>query len=442
MAAVRITDVVPAFPADGRLEGSIDEPEPGTEPDGYAFIVSGSVVVKSDPISSVEIRTQGRLVVKAGLTPETARIASTQPGPTDGHAVAFRATVSALELRAIFELLLIARLKDGAAIPIGHIRGSRRTLPPNPDARIQPAMLTTIGRSGSKWLIWLLSCHPQVAAYDPLVFEPRVATYWMAVLRALASPRSFLRQVHNEAWEENWWLGGAGAELPAPLDAHLAGWLGRDAVESLASMCQMRIEEFYAEVGEAVGERAPDYFAEKFLLEPVAIDLMKELYPAAKELILVRDFRDRLSSVLAWDAKRGTASFGREQFTTDTEYVTSRLRTEALSLLRHWRERAHAAHLVRYEDLVLEPRRTLAELLRYLEIDSSDELVRATVDRASQETTLLDAHRTVGDASASIGRWHEDLSPELADLCNETLGEVLAEFGYSTDAREALSDGT
>ena len=220
-------------------------------------------------------------------------------------------------------------------------------LPPNPDVRIQPAMVTTIGRSGSKWLVWLLSCHPQIVAFQPLVFEPRVATYWLEVFRSLSAPRSFERQLHNEDYSGDWWVGHHPAALPGPLDTDIADWLAKDAVEDLAAMCQRRIEAFYRRTGVSIGKPNPDYFVEKFHLRPATLDLLGELYPGAKEVILVRDFRDRLSSVLAWNAKQGRELFGRDAFATDADFVSSRVRTEAHSLLEHWRNRKSSALLLR-----------------------------------------------------------------------------------------------
>ena len=39
---------------------------------------------------------------------------------------------------------------------------------------------------------------------------------------------------------------------------------------------------------------------------------MRELYPAARELFLVRDFRDMIASMQAYNARKGFGDFGRE----------------------------------------------------------------------------------------------------------------------------------
>jgi hypothetical protein len=440
LSVVRIAEVEGPSERPGLWGASVDVPRPGATFDTYAFDIGGSVATERERVACVDVRERGRLILEAPASPVRSEGAS-GPAARQRDTFEFQATVKATELSTSFDLHLGARFESGDSIPIGNIRGGRQALPSNAGARIQPAMLTTIGRSGSKWLAWLLSNHPQIVAFNPLVFEPRVATYWMSVFRDLSAPSSFLRQLHNDDWTGHWWLRDDPAELPAPVGADLESWLGTEAIESLAAMCQMRIEAFYGRVAASVGKPASDYFVEKFLLQPVTLDLMAEIYPRAREVILVRDFRDRLSSVLAWNAKRGRQLFGRDSFSSDAEFVTSRLRTEARSLLRHWRDRKDRAFLLRYEDLILEPRPALTGLLDFLGVDSSLGTVEATLQRASQKSTLLDLHRTVTEPSASIGRWRRDLSPQLADLCNEVLGPTLLEFGYDVnDGRESSAE--
>jgi hypothetical protein len=437
--SVTLIDHVEQAPLWENLHGaSLERPKPGDTSDIYSFAVHGWAVGRSTPVESVQVLDDDRLLLDASLNvvrPDVASKFSLADGETK---TGFHVVIRTLEARPEFELVVRVKLRDGTTSPVAEIRGRRHGLPASPPEGIQPVMLTTLGRSGSKWLAWLLSCHRDVVAFNPLVFEPRVATYWMTVLRALAAPASYFRQIHTENWQQRrWWLGEGEKPLPAPVGPPLADWLGRDAVESLAAICQSRVEAFYAQVAKADGTSAPRYFVEKFLLEPVVLELVSEVYPGARELILVRDFRDRLSSVLAWNEQRGDYGFGRDPSMTDAEYVTGRMRKDANALLRRWRERAAVAHLVRYEDLILKPAQTLGELLRYLEIDSSDETVEAMLLRASQETSLLNAHRTVNDPTASIGRWQNDLPAELAELCDDVLGQALKAFGYSLAAESA-----
>ena len=301
-------------------------------------------------------------------------------------------------------------------------------------------MLTTIGRSGSKWLAWLLSCHPSVVAFQPLVFEPRVATYWAAAFRELSAPKSYLRQIHAERWDEpRWWLGDGSGALPAPVELGMAEWLGAESIESIAALCQERIEAFYLEVAERCEKTGVRYFTEKFLLDPVLLDLTTEIFPAAREVILVRDFRDRLSSVFAWNEKRGDHGFGHVAEMSKAEYLTERVRLDAEQLLDRRERVGDGAHVVRYEDLILEPEVTLARLFEHLEVDCDEATVNSLLERATRPSELLDQHRTVSDPAQTIGRWRRDLPADLGRECNEILAPVLEAFDYSADPATATS---
>jgi len=290
-------------------------------------------------------------------------------------------------------------------------------------------MLTTIGRSGSKWLAWLLSCHPEIVGFEPLTFEPRVATYWMTALRSLAAPDSYLRQLHTERWDEDWWLGHDATALPGPVPRGMADWLGAEAVHELASLCRWRVESFYEEVAARSGKEGARYFVEKFLLDPTLLDLTLECFAGAREVILVRDFRDRLSSVFAWNERHGDNGFGHDGGMSKARYLSEHVLGDAEQLLDRWRQAGDAAHLVHYERLVLDPRATLTGLFEHLDVAADD----ATVDAVLRFATAaggLDAHRTVDDPVRTIGRWRRDLPDELADECNEILAPALEAFGY------------
>lgn len=434
--AVAITHVQPATPRP-EFRAYLNAPREGERRFSFGIRLSGTVATNGDEVVAMEVRQRARLLMEVPLF-----VTRSGPPPNDSsdgttRAASFDSTVNAVELAQSFELTLHARFPDGRSLPSGRIRGTRTPLETGPPA-ITPISVTTLGRSGSKWLVHLLDCHEDIVALNPLVYEARAVPYWVSVFRALSAPQSALRQVHNDRWGSHWWLPGEEVQLPVPLEPGFAQWLGREAVSGLAGQCRGHVERFYLEAARHEGKTSPRYFAEKSLLDPITIGLTRELFPGAKEIILVRDFRDRLSSVLAWNEKRGETRFGRGDFSTDADFVTSRLRTEAESLLKHWREGGDRALLVRYEDLVLAPDETVSGLLRYLGYDQADARAADLLRRAASETTLLDAHRTVRDPAETIGRWRRDLSPDLIEVCNEALGSSLAAFGYSTDDRSSV----
>ena len=65
---------------------------------------------------------------------------------------------------------------------------------------------------------------------------------------------------------------------------------------------------------------------------------MRELYPAARELFLVRDFRDMIASMRAYNARKGFGDFGRETAQSDAAWLAD-LRRGVVALRDAWRER-------------------------------------------------------------------------------------------------------
>ena len=154
-----------------------------------------------------------------------------------------------------------------------------------------------------------------------------------------------------------------------------------------------------------------------------------ELYPDAREVFLVRDFRDMIASVLAWKARHGGAWFGHVAAESDEDFVRSFERF-ATNLVASRLRRSGQSHTVRYEDLVAGPERTVNELVGYLGVGRSDAVVARMVATLGEHSPATDAYRTTESLEASIGRWRRDLPPALQRAAQETFAPALEEFGY------------
>jgi len=427
MALVEIKRVEQPDAVGGGLLGCrLDRPKSAARSDTYSFELVGWALSEAGPLAKVEVLQEGRLVAEAEFDDPRPDIATAFP-VAHAERAGFRVSVSAVDLRQEFALDLVVRGPEGFHAKIAEVTGERAPLPAAGEDLIQPLIVNTIGRSGSTWLVWLLSCLPEAVAFSPWARDARVGTYWTSVLQGLARPQSYLAQLVPGPLEQpTWWLDRPDLRPGVGGDKELEAWLGDEAIESVAGFCQSRIDAFYARVADSA-ER-PGYFVEKYMPYQLTPDLLAELYPGSREIILVRDFRDMLCSVIAFNRKRGWEGFGRADVASDEEYVQTTVANSARRLLRRLREQGEAAHLVRYEDLIQKPEETLAAMMAYLGLDPSEEAVAETLARA--EANSLESHRTTDKASASIGRWQRDLSPELAQVCAEVLDPVLTEFGY------------
>ena len=424
----RVLEVIQS-PGSGALAGAeINRPEPGAERPDWTLDIRGWAVGADSPVAAVEGVHEGEVLWRVPPSIERPKVAARFPELKDDK-IGFLALQSVLGLPPRHEIEVRAELEGGAHAPIGSIAGERSPLRTSFEPRRQPILITTFGRTGSMLLMRLLSSHPEVLSYKPHRFEQRIVSYWIDALLTMASPTSFLRGVapQGAVADATWWT-GTEAPMPWPLhDEAVQDWLGGDAVEDLAAVAQQRVEALYDQIAATIGAGDARFFAEKSNLRVSA--LAAELYPEGRELFLVRDFRDMVCSVFAYNEKRGVSGFGRARADDDVEYVR-RLGGWAESLARALERRRDRAHVVRYEDLILDREAALAGLLKSIGLDASTTTVNAMMDSMSEEIPELSEHRTTASPDRSVGRWRSDMSPELVAASDEAFGPALELFGY------------
>jgi hypothetical protein len=417
--------------ADHIASAALEAPSAGDELATWALPVSGWVVGRHAPAKQVHV-THGTARWALPVHDHRGDVADHDPGRGWARHAGFSGAINLLRLPPRFELALTAELDDGTECRLGTVAGHRGALRSAHDPELQPLIVTTLGRTGSTWLIHLLASHPAVTAYRPFSFEPRAATYWIDILTSLADPASFTQQVEGQVhYPGPWWL-GSGTRMTSEVlpDEELSRWLGSEHVADLAAFAQQRIDAMYMRVA-ALGADQPDYFAEKCLPESNVPQLMHELYPEGREIFLVRDFRDMLCSIRSFNEKRGFAAFGFDGPGAEEPYLLETLAPSVKNLLDEWRNRADTAQLVRYEDLILNPAHTLRGVLGQAGLDASEGRVEDMLARAAEQVPGMTAHRTASDGpQASVGRWRRDLEPRLQELCDEAFADALAGFGY------------
>ena len=194
------------------------------------------------------------------------------------------------------------------------ISGQRRPLETGYAPRLQPLLVNSHGRTGTTLLMRMLSAHPGVVVYARPPYEARGGKYWLHVLKTLAAPTDARTRVgapmefHREplAAGGNPFYSAAFAAWPA-----VEAWSGSTYVTELAAFCQRSIDGWY--LATATAQEQPVgplvYFAEKHFPDAYP-RLLRELYPGARELFLVRDFRDMLASMQAYNARKGPGTSG------------------------------------------------------------------------------------------------------------------------------------
>lgn len=436
MTVVHITDVT-RFERDNDrlLDATIQPPVAGTTSDSFAFRIAGSLVGRDGPVSEVQIVHDGRVLRTAPVRLSRPNLAARFPDLAWARTSGFALLVGTLGLPTEFELALRAVLADKTTVRLGVVRGHRTEVQSGYEPRLQPLMVTSLGRTGTTWLMRLLAEHPAIVAYRQYPYEVRAGKYWMHMLRVLAEPADHAKAVANpSSFHVDKTMVGANPFFSPGFteQPRLDAVMGRAYVEHLAAFCQQSIDDWYGCVADLQGQPDATFFAEKHVPHDV-VPLMWELYGGAREVFLVRDFRDVVASILAFNAKRGFASFGRNLAEKEEEHI-DQLQRGATRLLDNWRLRADRAHLVRYEDLIAAPTEALRPLLAYVGLDASNATIEGMIARASEESTQLTQHRTSSSPQSSVGRWRRDFSPDLQRLARTAFDDLLVDFGYALDA--------
>lgn len=433
MEIVTITGVESPRGSDGDAAYCLDEPRPGTASDGYRLSLAGWVLGRRHAAHAVEAWLGERLVCRMPVDRHRPGIAREHEDVPWSGETGFEGRIGVLKLPSPFELRLRAVFgEERPPIPLATVRGERRPPDVDTEGSLQPILLTSLGRSGSTWVTRLLGAHPEVLAYRPFEYEARLSSYWLEIVGTLAEPDSYLQALRGHLSSEHWWIGaGNGVQRTIQAsDPEGEAWLHRTQVETLTGFALGRIEAFYRRLAETEEKEDATRFVEKCTPQSFTPGLVHDLYPGAREVFLIRDFRDVVCSIFAFNRKRGYEAFGRDRAPDDASYVLQ-LRSSVMRLLDSWKGRADRAYLLRYEELMTRPAETLTSVLTYLGVDAGRRTVEDVLGEAATLTPgAQEQHRTSETSARSMGRWSRELSPELQETCLEAFGEALEAFGY------------
>jgi hypothetical protein len=330
--------------------------------------------------------------------------------------------------RPAFELeLRVGPPKSPSGPVLGRLAVEHSPLRTGVATELQPISITSLGRTGTTLLMGCLAAHPQIAIHPLHPYETRIARYWLEAFSLLRShpgdPALFLDDPAGNGFPL--------AKKPFELASPTGEWLVRDQVENAARFAQRTIDEHYRRSTPWADDAPRTHFVEKALPDQLP-RLLAEIYPAAREVFLLRDFRDMASSILAFNRRRGRADFGAARHASQADFVRA-LGDDALQLVAAMEERPEAL-VVRYEDLVRSPQGELRRLLAGLGLDHSRHVLETLVHRQAPDadgTSDSAAHRTAPTAEDSIGRWRSEESPEIRRALEDAFGPALERAGYA-----------
>lgn len=249
--------------------------------------------------------------------------------------------------------------------------------------RERPIFIVGIQRSGTTLLRLILDSHDRIAIGHESGF-----------MRAVEATKRLPNYIYGDGWYRRFGIGD--------------------------DEMNRRLRDFYSSIFDQHarlqgkprwGEKTPDNI---FLIEQIFA-----MWPEAQFLCIVRHPGAVVASLTRWNW----------EFDRALDYWLSAYASAQIA--RHLGESSW--HQVRYEDLVVAPRATLARILDYLNEPWSDDLLlhdRIQTARGAAEVVEGGTRKDRPIDTKSLNTWRSLLSPQQVSRIEQSAGEALGMLGY------------
>ena len=278
-------------------------------------------------------------------------------------------------------------------------------------------------RSGTTWLLNLLRAHPRIKTLD----EPLIGAH--LGFPASVTVGMVARSPH---------VGEASRALDVFADRDDYFFSNSYQHAWLAPLRRLLLGRMLAQFRDLGGKDDTDYLVVKEPHGSEAADLLVKALPTCRLLVVVRDPRDVVDSVLDAVRTGGWAS-GLATLEDSPEARTRFVEDYA----RLWLERTNVVFaacrtlpsdqqlLLRYEDLLADPKAGIRSCLAWLGLDVPAEM-DGHIARLSFNQLSADAKGPGRFARAATpGMWREKLHPQEQDIVNRITRPMLVELGYA-----------
>lgn len=427
--------------SEGRIAHfGIDAPVVTGQAEDHCLLVAGWVLgAEGVRTRGVQVSENGQLLKRAPVNlPRADVLDALQKTDTPSDCIGFYFEVGTLGLAERFtldiEILVGDTVEEETPVRVCQVtarKASRLGL----ESRYRPLQIIALGRSGTTLVMGALAQHPEVLVTNFYPYELGQSSYWLHLLMVASAPADFEASAHPDAFAgSRFHIGHNPYSHPDFVNQYRDRLAARryytnSTLGALARFCVDRIDDYYDLVARQEAKPEARLFAEK-VVPGFAQNVCRDVYAAPREVLLVRDFRDVFCSAKAFNEKRRHLSFGRDQVEDDRQWIDATFEPGARDLFRTWQRRGSSLLLVRYEDLIRSPALQLERLFDHLGIHADPALTRRIVDSVFSRTDAAAAHSTAASPEASIGRWKQELAPELQVHFRNRLGDLLDEFGY------------
>ncbi len=279
--------------------------------------------------------------------------------------------------------------------------------------------IVSTGRSGTTVLAKALSGHPELVMRSHFPYENRTSQHLFT-----------------------WGMNGREAEMPYLIEDKESSvkyrlyqkdddfpkqWF-KDNANLVKKYRAIEVaDKFYECVAQLENKTSPKAYVEKSIGMGTITKMHKWGWPL-KRILLVRDPRDILLSVNAFNKKHSMSGFGADKF--DDRELLQRYIQYFLHNRNIMGEIGMSGVEVRYEDLLANPKNELKRVASELDLDDSDASISNMFDTYGQVDAKVTAHRTQKN-NVNISRWSDEATDEQIEIFSEFNGE-LSKLGYDS----------
>ncbi|MFX0198338.1 MAG: sulfotransferase [Candidatus Hodarchaeota archaeon] len=263
------------------------------------------------------------------------------------------------------------------------------------------------GRSGTTLLSRILNTHPQIAVAPESLFI-------MSLYGKYASVRSWDEEILQSFCDDLW------------LDDRFALWTldRRRLKEDLISACRHGTNTYaafcwlvYLAHATGIGKPNPAVVCDKNPHYSLFVDKLTSLYPSAKYLHILRDYR---SNVLSYKGVR----FDAQQISV----LAYRWKKYNQEILRYCRLRGNQFLQVRFEDLLADFKNTVATICHFLGVDYEPQI--SEFYKHAGSTAPWHANLKKKIQTDKIDEWREALPDREIAIAEAICGDFAEQFGY------------
>jgi hypothetical protein len=310
--------------------------------------------------------------------------------------------------------------ETGALLPNGQILLSEpvpQTIPfESSRSNLTPLLLTGHARSGSTIFMKRLADHPQMVVAKIHPYEFKLLNYYSSAYKVLTShadgdadaAHPFGRIDNNSnLLGVNPFFGVSYLRAFSDPD-DMYGYVDGSLADILKRAFGGIIDGLYETIAKGQHKASCLYYVEKNDIFGDTRTIARHMFPALKEIILIRDLRDVFCSY-------------RDFFNASS--IPSLQECADLLLAIHKRRETDVL-FVRYEDFIDADAQTMTAVARTLNIQAFPTLS----DNAKAQT--FEGHGTSASPQSSIGRWRNELSAEEQQVFAGRFAEFFKTFGY------------